>query len=446
VKKAVSMLSAVTQDINVLVWPKGTAEGYDVRDVYKAKKKSALGWLKDNCDRSNAPAASVPPAREAPIDAADVYAAFQKWLYLKDIPEHEQKSTDIYDVVFGTVLANRIPGSPVWLYIVAPPGGLKTEPLLALNGGHGIEIVESVTAPALISGINFGHGEDPSLIPRLNGKIMIIKDLTVMFGQPENERNEIWSILRGAFDGICGRTFGNGIQRRIASTFGIIAAVTPVIEQHIEELAAVGERFLSWRNWIPENITERKEHIRRAIANTLSERAMKEELNTISKRVLSSRYPIPELPGEEVNERVISIAQWIALMRGFVPRDKYHKYITYRPFTEVATRLSRELLKLMMGISMFRGEPIGKDILRIAGSVARSSVSNRLLEAVRIMYKNPSEPVRKSDIHSVSDEIADMILGNMVALGIAEKFTEANAPHWRLRKDFITLTKESGVL
>jgi hypothetical protein len=249
-------------------------------------------WLKNHCkpitlDEQNANTDTS--VQTDPIPVNEVYKVFKKWVHIGDNKLHDQKGTDIYDVVFGTILANRISGSPVWMYIVAPPGGFKTEPLLACAGGKLIEMVESVTPPALISGMNVGGHEDPSLIGKINNKTLIIKDWTIILGLPDTERNEIMSILRGAFDGICGRNFGNGVRREIKSTFGILAAVTPVIEQFIEQTSAVGERFISWRNWLSEDINVRKSHIRRALENSMSENDMKVELNAIAKKVLIAK-------------------------------------------------------------------------------------------------------------------------------------------------------------
>ena len=456
-KKSVQMLSTVSSKIDVLEWPEGSTAGYDVRDVYvKQFKKSSLPamlWLKNHCKEISAQGqdTSVDPGIcTPPVPVQEVYKVFKRWVHIGDNANKDQRGTDIYDVVFGTILANRIPGSPVWLYVVAPPGGFKTEPLLACSGGKLIEMVESVTPPALISGMNVGGHDDPSLIGKINGKTLIIKDWTIILGLPEHERNEIMSILRGAFDGICGRNFGNGVRREIKSTFGILAAVTPVIEQFIEQTSAVGERFISWRNWLSEDLDTRKGHIRQALENSMSENDMKSELNTIAKKVLIAKYPEPPRPSQSVTEQIISMSEWVSAMRCTVTRDKYSKAITHRPCTELGTRLSKEILKWCMGAALFRGEnEISLDIMRIAQHIARSSVSPRNLAIISFMYKDYNKSYTKkelSDAIKLPDETTDTLLGNMVALSILERVLVDNKPTWKIKTLFKLLTDEAKVL
>ena len=50
----------------------------------------------------------------------------QSWLYIEDI--------EAIDILYGTVISHYLPGEPVWLFFIGPPGGTKTELLRAFQG------------------------------------------------------------------------------------------------------------------------------------------------------------------------------------------------------------------------------------------------------------------------------------------------------------------------
>ena len=75
------------------------------------------------------------------VTLAGVKEVFRKWLYLKD--------ENLIDVVLGSVIANRTPSDPIWLFIVAPAGGSKTEVIRSL-GTEEIYQVSSLSQHSLI--------------------------------------------------------------------------------------------------------------------------------------------------------------------------------------------------------------------------------------------------------------------------------------------------------
>lgn len=65
------------------------------------------------------------PLVAEPRTIADVLGAFERWLYLVDRRP--------LLAVLSAVAANYLDGDPVWLVLVGPPGGGKTEPLRRLK-------------------------------------------------------------------------------------------------------------------------------------------------------------------------------------------------------------------------------------------------------------------------------------------------------------------------
>jgi len=210
-------------------------------------------------------------------------------------------------------------------------------------------------------------------------------------------------------------------------------------------MSAVGERFLSWRNWISEDFEVRYNHIKKALENTSKEQEIRKEIGGIAKRVLLSGYKDLPTCSDEVKDKIIRMSQWIAVMRGTVCRDKYKRNVLYKPFSEVATRLSKEILKLLYGISIFKGQgSIRPDSMRIAKSIAWSSIQTRYAETLKAFYTKPLLTADEAEkMVGLPKETMQMVMENMMMLGILEK---AEQMKWKVKSTFLTLTKGAGLL
>ena len=60
------------------------------------------------------------------------HGTLRRWVHLE--PGEEV----VLDVVLGAVVANQFSGDPVWLFLVGPPGALKTEILRSLSSRNEI--------------------------------------------------------------------------------------------------------------------------------------------------------------------------------------------------------------------------------------------------------------------------------------------------------------------
>ena len=89
---------------------------------------------------------------------------------------------------------------------------------------------------------------DHSLLPKLDGKVLVIKDFTALLNMPREARQQILGDLRDAYDGNAAKAFGTHVEtRRYTSKFGIMAAVTGAIDKHAAVMQQLGERFLKLR-------------------------------------------------------------------------------------------------------------------------------------------------------------------------------------------------------
>lgn len=442
-------------------WPRELPKGFDVRDwiIYGAVEredpdgcwKKMQGLFRPETRRAAAamqPAATMTIVRKKDlaksgkhakvVTVGDLHHAFNKWLLLKN--------NDLIDFSMAVVLSMRLLGEPLWSFVVGPPGSGKTVVVDTLNNWEHIHVTSSITPHTLVSGASGPGGIDPSLIPRLDGKTLVVKDFTVILGMHEKDKEEIFDILRDAYDGKCAKEFGNGITRRYESRFSILAAVTTAIYDASAAHAALGERFLKFS--VGDNIEHFREAdvIMRAIDNSMKPTTMSDDVSPLVISFLEERWANavePEIP-EDFKVQLVALGRFVARMRGTVSREQYNQdLVKSRPSAEVGTRLGIQFAKLMRALAMVYGHEVcGEAEYRIVRKVALDTVTQRTEDFVRAIWK------ARKDVkgQTTSQEIAmrshypvatvNRVLADMHALRVVTKekigsykFTWAISPY-----------------
>lgn len=282
----------------------------------------------------------------------EVKDTFQKWLHLDG-------DLDVIDVVMAASIDRRVPGDPLWLLLISPSGGTKTE-IVRANTTKYAYTLDSLTSHTLISG-KIERDKQGNLLPvkgilsQIDGKVLIIKDLTVILGTRQEERDAIFSQLRSIYDGYIECGFGTSDKPiRVSARIGLIAAVTPAVDHYTKMYNQLGERFLKIRhNPDSEKATEK------AMANMGKEEQMRQELSDAVSRFLNYlEVPKIEPVSAAFLKQIQRLAQATAILRTPVTINfwKYEVNSALTPSVEYPTRLSKQLLKLAYCLAAVRGK------------------------------------------------------------------------------------------
>lgn len=361
-----------------------------------------------------------------PCSLEDLKATFKRWLYLEE--------DEIIDIILGVIKANEFKGDPVWLFLVSPPGSTKTELLRSLNTPLTYSI-STLTEHSLISGIGLRDGmPDPSLIPKLDGKTLIIKDFTTVLSMRRESRQVILGDLRDAYDGEVCKVFGLG-EKRYKSHFGLIAGVVPVIENYTAIIQSLGNRFLMFRH----NIENVDATTKKALRNQSKENEMRKQLQNVVERFLLS-HPIYDIHlGEEIENFLINLAYFVAVMRTQVSRDGYSKEITFIPSAEIPTRLVKQFKGLLLGLLVVRSKYQATDSeLDILRRIANDTIPSKRAAIVKVLY---NEEDRFLTTQEIGDETGlptstcKIELDDMRLLGLIQR-QGSNQYSWALTSEF----------
>jgi len=386
--------NGIISSLRFLNWPDGLPNGYDVRDhiVSGLARGDDPNKLLRDMDRLLS-VATKGEAENTPEDSgeiatlAEVLSAFDRSVLMDD------QMRDALKVMLAVALSNDVEGDPLWLYIVGPPGAGKTLLLSALQGSNRCKFVSTVSAHSLVSGWQASGAGDPSLIPKLKGKTLVAKDWTEILSMPGPMQEEIFSTLRGAYDGFVQKPFGNGIVREYKGCFfSVLAGVTHAI--HGNGKASLGERFLKFQLDVKKE--KANDVVMAAIANVGKERKIEEQLQEVTRRFLKRKVrKLPALP-DSFAQRIVALVRIIAIMRAQVERDYRGDKLQYRPIPESGTRLAKQLAKLARLMAIVDGVKMpGEKQWPVIEKVAYSTAYGFHLDIVATIMENGGSAPRK---------------------------------------------------
>ena len=427
-----SLLEDDFKDIRLLDLP-GLAEGEDITD-----------WLKKD---GNDQDLLLLYTKEAPIfnpfdiTLEQVLSIFGKWLVLDE--------TVYIETVLATVVSNLIPGDPVWLFLTGQSGGSKTEVLRALFDSPLIYAVSKFTAHTLISGKRLKGHPDPSLLPLLHNKTLIIKDFSCILEMPRDDRAQIFADLRDAYDGEASKKLG--LEQKIykyKSHFSLIAGTTGAIDAFTAVNQALGERFLKIR--LPKSSDDLAK-TKKALDNVDEQEQMREELGAISVSFLSQPFrPSQVTISQDIKRQLALLANFVGKCRTSVSRDPYQQgVIRFPPEPELGTRLGVQFAKLSKSLAAIRAKlEVSQAELDVIRGIALDTIPKKVLLVIKVLYEG-GNLLKTSEIGNktkIGPKTALLALHDLEALEIveSEKATyERGSPWcWSLAENFTQSLEE----
>lgn len=309
-------------------------------------------------------APSSPAELLTPYTLGEVVATFKKWLYMPD-------PSPLY-INLAAVVANRMPGDPVWLLTVGVPGGGKTEILQSLTRLPNTYQAATLTEGALLSGTSkreAAAGAKGGLLREIGDfGILLVKDFGSFLTLNKDTRGAILQALREIYDGAWTRHVGTDGGRALhwQGKIGLVGGATGAIDAHHSVMAILGERFVFYR--LPE--LEETKHASGALGHIGQEQEMRAELaRAVQNLFISLEIPTthPTMTQDE-QQWLILLARMTARCRAPVLRDTFSREVEQIPGAEAPTRLVLVFAKLLAGLRTI-GLPNGEAcriILRLA--------------------------------------------------------------------------------
>jgi hypothetical protein len=369
-----------------------------------------------------------------------------KWLHLDD--------KFIIDIVMGSYIANRFNADPCWVNIIGPPSNSKTELLRSLDGHKKTFFLSNLTPSTLVSGKETKKG-DPSLLPKLTDKFVVLKDFTTVLAMRSENQAEIIAQLREIYDGKYTKAFGTGKEFEWSGHIGLIAACTPAYDKHYAVTGALGERFLLYRTGGGNNIKMGLQ----AQKIVGQEDKMRAEIKKAVHDFIDAFESVKNVnlrPDEDLNNMIVALACVVAIGRCPVERDRGDRCILYDPEPEGSPRLVKQLMQIGSGISIAHGKSKFDDfVYSIIKKIARDQLPVQRLKLIKYLWEQ--QAVEYLDGWKKTKEIADairkpsfttlLLAEDLMVVGALNRTQEGDgekAPyHWQLTDNFSQLIGQS---
>lgn len=350
----------------------------------------------------------------------------------------------------ATHLAVQMSGEMLYVHILAPPStGKSTIIDCILADRKGTFALSKTTG--LYSGYK-GTGQDEGLVPRINGKLLVFKDLTAMMKM--SGWDSFLGELRDLSDGSGDTHFKNGEGKTYSNVnFGILTGVTDILRA--SDTSTEGDRFLVVDLTAPYHGS--KEHGDVAIKNTYAElqrshskriaaESPADEPETVRKEVIDilrrktlgfinytrDRYNTIAFPTITpwMNNKINALGQLGSFVRAKVHREKGD--LKFYPRREAPTRLNSQLTKLAVCLAMVLRKPdLDKTIYKMIRKILFDTISGIPFKAFQIIGQRPEGIEKKALAAALPDLTSthvDRLIADFMVLKIISK-TRSAATH-----------------
>jgi hypothetical protein len=365
-------------------------------------------------------------------ELAALVDSFQQHLHLPD-------PAPLYAVI-GTIVANALPGAPVWMMLVGPPSCGGTEliwPVRKLRSRQwNVVHCEKITGePALLSAVpqRLHSRRATGGLMRQIGTfgILLIKDFTSVLVRKDEKRKELMGCFRDVYDGHWTRQVGGegGYGIPWTGKMGFLTKCTPKIDTHHSVNSSMGERFVFYRFASTRGEAEGLRALRNDNPEQMQQ-ALADAMEEFFDGIDCERVPL--LTAAE--ERKI-VAMGIITSRGrtHIERDwQRPDDVVQPPQVEAPGRVTKQLGQLYRGLKHIE-LPVD-DRWRVVSRVAVDSMPlvrrravvtlSELGNGQRLGLKNLTR------VTGVSERVTARTMENLVLLGVVEASMGKGNKYW----------------
>jgi IclR helix-turn-helix domain len=284
-------------------------------------------------------------------------------------------------------------------------------------------------------------GVETSLLPKLDGKIIVMKDFGTVLTMYREKRAEILAQLREIYGGSFTKDFGNGKSVRWSGKVGLLAGCTTIIDRAWSLNQILGERFLLYRIPPP----PAREMAKRALQQRSREADQRRKLRGMVGEFLSEvAIASPTIPPAML-EGLAAMAEFTAKARSPIVFDQRGEMELIPP-PEGPGRLAKQLCLMMEALACVRSEPVVTlETYRTTFNVAQDCMPapRRVMLGALFQRRESANTTEIAEMTGYPTNTARRYLQELTALGLVDRIPEGpgKADRWEPSKDLVDLLR-----
>lgn len=286
----------------------------------------------------------------------------------------------VLPLICAVVVANQLDNDPVWLLVISPPSGGKTELIeslekVSLRGKPLAFPISDLTVNTFASGQK-KMGKETSLLHKMSvGSIMTFKDFTSMISKNKDAQAEIMGQLREVYDQHYVKRTGTGDDIVWKGKVGAIAGCTEIIYEKNEEFSVMGDRFIMYSMVQPERmeVLERVMESAKDKGDGFKKKKMhlKECMKSYLEWVFDNQENLPFEISDANQKDLLQIVNFVTIVASGMVIDKRRGLVEFVPSKTMPMRMAKQIIGigeafvLMNKLSLVDEEELSKGTAKL---------------------------------------------------------------------------------
>jgi len=292
----------------------------------------------------------------------------------------------IIPLVCAVIISNRADGDPVWLMLIGPSSGGKSEAINATMGLSFVHQISTLTSNTFLSGMT-NNAQETSLLHEIGSGVIAMKDFTTILSIPRETQAAIMGQLREVFDGHLTKRTGTGKKLEWKGKINLLAGSTEKINLVEGMYAEMGTRWINYvlapqdRKLTTQRALENNQYIHELRAKI--QEGFTEYIDHMIQKLPETMPPLTK----EVMDNIIEVADFSSEARSPVQRN-FKGEMTFVLSSEMPMRLASQLKTLAhVFICMNDLTNLRKDHELIIYKIALDSIPKVRRQALRVLAK-----------------------------------------------------------